>query len=295
MSVFKRTYRRYPGPITNTASRFLAVARYGAADLWSSRITVVLFVLCFVPSIISLFIIYIMNNEAVRMLFSAGHGSATPPIAMDERFFYGLIQIQCWPALVLTAWIGPKILSGDLSNDALPIILSHPISRVQYIGAKLAVLLGFLTAITVVPITLLFVFQSYISAVPWASSHIQILIGSIVGCVLWITLLAFLALALASWVKWRIVATGMVFAAIFVPAGMGTVFNVVMRTNWGNVINIPLTMSTLWRRLVGAPVAEFLARSELSTATLLVSLAAITALCIMALNARIRAREVVRG
>ncbi|MGE5112199.1 MAG: hypothetical protein ACM3JB_15150 [Acidobacteriaceae bacterium] len=295
MSVFKRTYRRYTGPITDRNKLVGVLVRYGAADLWSSRITNIVFVLCFIPALISMAIIYIMNNQAVRMLLSAGHAPSTPPIAIDERFFFGMLQGQCWPALVLIAWVGPRVISGDLANDALPIILSHPISRVEYVLAKLTILASFVSAVTIVPTTFLFAFQSYMSAVPWGITHLRILFGMIAGCILWVVLLSLLALAVASWVKWRIVATGMIFAAMFVPAGIGTVFNVVMRTNWGSAINIPLTMSTLWRRLLNVQIPAFATRFELPTTALLIALGLTMWLCVMALNARIRAREVVRG
>lgn len=294
MSVFKRTYRRYTGPL-NRQGLMRVLVRYGVADLWSSRITNILFVLCFVPALLSLAFIYIMNNDVVRMLLSGGRGPSTPPIAMDERFFFGMMQAQCWPALVLIAWVGPKVISGDLANDALPIILSHPISRVEYVLAKLTILAGFLLTVTVVPLSLLFGFQSYMSAVPWGMSHLRILFGTIAGCVLWVALLSLLALGIAAWVKWRIVATAMIFAVIFVPAAIGSVFNLVMRTNWGNAINIPLTMSTLWRRLLGVQASAFMGRNELPTITLLIALGLTMWLCVMVLNARIRAREVVRG
>jgi ABC-type transport system involved in multi-copper enzyme maturation permease subunit len=268
--------------------------RYGAADLWSSRITNVVFVLCMIPSLISMTVIYIMNNDAVRMLLSS-QGSSGPKIAMDERFFFAMLQGQCWPALVLIAWIGPKLIAGDLSNDALPIILSHPISRVEYVIAKLAVLVGFLSAVTWVPMSLLFGFQSYLSLTPWAGEHVHILVGMFVGSMIWIVLLSLLALAVASWVKWRIVATGLLFATMFVPAGVGTVFNAVMRTRWGNLINIPDMMETLWIRLLQVNMPGFYMRNALPTTALLISLAGMCVLCIGALNARIRAREVVRG
>src|SRR5512146_2019487 len=148
MSVFKRTYRRYTGPL-NRQKLMRVLVRYGVADVWSSRITNILFVLCFVPAVLSLAVIYIMNNDVVRMLLSGGHGQSGPPIAMDERFFFGMMQAQCWPALVLIAWVGPKVISGDLANDALPIILSHPMSRVEDVLAKLTILAGFLLTVTV--------------------------------------------------------------------------------------------------------------------------------------------------
>lgn len=294
MSVFKRTYQPYTGPMTGNRGRFGVLLRYGASDLWSSRITNIICLLCIIPTLISMTMIYVMNNDAVRLLLSA-QGGAAPKLAIDERFFFAALQGQVWPALVLIAWIGPKLIAGDLANDALPTILSHPISRTEYVLAKLTVLVGFLSVVTWVPMTLLFVMQSYLSQVPWASSHFHILVGVFVGSLVWIVLLSLLALAVASWVRWRIVATGMLFAAVFVPAGVGSVFNAVMRTNWGNVINIPDMMETLWIRLIQVSNSGYLLRRALPTPALLIALTAIAFVCAAALNARIRAREVVRG
>ena len=293
MSVYKRSYRPYTGPLTGTREQFIALMRYAIAEAWASRVTAVLFVLCLTPTLISLVTIYIMNNDTVRMLIS-GRGPA-PLIAMDEKFFYGVLVAQIWPTLVLTAWVGPRLISTDMSNNALAIILSHPVTRIEYVLAKMAVLAGLLSATTWIPLLTLFAFQSHLSNTPWASSHIGIAIGMFLSSWLWIILLSLMALALASWVKWRIVATGLLFGFMFVPAGVGAVFNAIMRTNWGALINVPEMMSTLWRRLIGAPVPEFLARHELPTTALLISLTVICLACGAALNARIRAREVVRG
>lgn len=293
MSVYKRSYRPYTGPLTGTREQFFALMRYAVAEAWASRVTAVLFVLCFTPALISLVTIYIMNNDTVRMLMN-GRGAA-PAIAMDEKFFYVVLVSQIWPTLALTAWVGPRLISTDMSNNALAILLSHPVTRTEYVLAKLSVLAGFLSATTWVPLLGLFAFQSHLSNTPWAASHLNIALGMFLGSWLWIILLSLMALALASWVKWRIVATGLLIAFMFVPAGVGAVFNAIMRTDWGGVINIPVIMATLWRRLIGAPAPEFMERHELPTAALLIALTAMCFLCGAALNARIRAREVVRG
>jgi len=238
MSVFKRNYRPFTGTPTSRADRFLVLMRYALADVWSSRITNVLFIVCLLPLLVGMATVYIMNNTAVRMLIAANAGAA-PIIAINEMYFFVMLQGQCWLALVLTAWIGPRLIGLDLANNALPTILSHPISRIEYVFAKLALLASFLSAVTWVPVVVLFIFQSSLSAKPWAFEHLHIAYGAFIGSAIWIVLLSLLTLAVSSWVRWRIVATGMVFAAVFVPAGMGGVFNVVMRTSWGNLLNIP--------------------------------------------------------
>jgi len=294
VSVFKRNYRPFTGTPTGSAGRFLALMRYSTADLWSSRITNFLSFFCLLPMLLSMAVIYIVNNNAVRMLLQSNFGGA-PNIPINEMFFFGMLQGQCWLVLVLTAWIGPRLMGIDLANNALPTILSHPISRLEYVLAKFSVLAAFLSAVTWIPVLLLFVFQSFLSATPWAWKHLHIAFGAFVGCAIWIILLSLLALAVSSWVRWRIVATGMIFAALFVPAGMGGVFNAVMRTEWGNLLNVPRMMFTLWHRLLGVELSKFSRVGDLPTPAMLVSLAAICAVCAMALDARIRAREVVRG
>jgi ABC-type multidrug transport system fused ATPase/permease subunit len=77
--------------------------------------------------------------------------------------------------------------------------------------------------------------------------------GIFAGAVIWIAFLSILGLALSSWVKWRVVATGIIFAAVFVPAGVGGIVSAVLRTQWGLLLNIPVMMSLLWQRLLGAP------------------------------------------
>jgi ABC-type transport system involved in multi-copper enzyme maturation permease subunit len=294
VSVFKRNYRPFTGNPTSSATRFGVLMRYSIADVWSSRITVVLFVLCLIPMLITASAIYIMNNDTVRALIAAQGGGA-PNFAINERYFFVALQMQCYLALVLTAWIGPRLVAVDLSNNALPTILSHPISRVEYVLAKFAVMAGFISAVTWAPVLLLFAMQSYLSAKPWALDHLHIASGAIIGSFIWIIVLSLLALAVSSWVRWRIVATAMVFATMLVPAGMGGVFNQVMRSDLGTLVNIPSMMFTLWHRLLHVELPRYSARGELATLPMLVALTVICALCGMALNARIRAREVVRG
>jgi ABC-type transport system involved in multi-copper enzyme maturation permease subunit len=293
--VYKRSYQPYAGPLTGTREQFVTLVRYALAAVWASRVTVVLFVLCLSPAFISLFTIYLLNNEAVRLLISGDHGGGRPLVAMDARFFFQVMSFQCWPSLTLTAWVGPRLISMDISNNGLATILSHPIERNEYILAKIAALAGLLSAVTWVPLLGLFAFQSHLSAAPWAGSHLRVAAGMFLGSWLWILLLSLMSLALASWVKWHIVATGLFFGFMFVPAGVGGVFNAVLHTDWGNLINIPFLMTSLWKHLLGTPIPPFVAEHELPLVSMLVALGAMAMVCVAALNARIRAREVVRG
>jgi ABC-type transport system involved in multi-copper enzyme maturation permease subunit len=291
MSVYKHEYRAYSGSVTPAWARILVVARYGFAEVWSSKITVGLFILFLIPPLTALFGIYLANNPLARALLVKG----SHDVQIGANFFLGVLQVQSWCALVLASWIAPRLITFDLADNALPILLSHPISRVGYILGKYMVLFGMLSIVTWVPGLLLFAYQSYSSAQPWAIGHLQIAGGLFVGAALWIALVSILGLALSSLVKWRGVATGIIFAAVFVPAGIGAIVSGVLRTKWGFLLNLPFMMSLLWQRLLGAVEGRVFARISLTNEAIVTMLLLICLLCAAILNARIRAREVVRG
>jgi ABC-type transport system involved in multi-copper enzyme maturation permease subunit len=291
MSVYKNTYRAYTGPLTPLWMRIYVLARYGFAEAWSSKITVALFTLSLLPFVVFLVGIYLANNPIAQILVLK---SVAHPLAVDASFFLNVLEIQSWIALAVTAWVAPRLISFDLADNALPILLSHPISRVGYVFGKFMAMFVSLSMVTWVPCLLLFVYQCYSSPQPWAAAHLSIAAGVFIGAVTWIAFLSILGLALSSWVKWRVVATGAIFGAVFVPAGVGAIVSAVLRTQWGYLLNLPVTMSILWQRLLGAP--EFMrSLTSLPTGAIVTVLVLGCLLCVAMLNARIRAREVVRG
>ncbi len=291
MSVYKHDYRAYTGRVTPLWTRVLVLARYGLAEIWSSKITIGLYTLSMLPSIVFLILIYLANNPVARMLIMRGNDRQS--LSISPTFFLTMLEIQCWAALVITAWIAPRLITFDLADNALPILLSHPISRFGYVLGKFAALFWSLSLVTWVPCLLLFLYQGYSSPGPWIAANLQIASGLFLGALLWIAFLSFLGLALSSWVKWRVVATGIIIAAVFVPAGIGGIVTGVLRTKWGFLLNVPVIMTQLWQRLLGA--YELFPQQAIPTVAILLFLCLVALVCVAILNARIRAREVVRG
>ncbi len=290
MSVFNHDYRPYEGRLTSLRSRPLVLARYAMNEAWSSKISVGLFVLGLLPCIVNLVIIYVADNPIARALIMRGG----PSFSIGESFFLQALETQCWFALVLAAWIAPRLVSFDLSDNALPILLSHPISRFGYLSGKFIALAVFLSYVTWIPCLILFVYQCYASPEPWAMGHLSLAAGIFAGAVIWIVLLSMVGLAVSAWVKWRVIATGAMFAVVFVPAGVGGIASAILRTKWGLLLNLPVIMSELWQRLLGAP-SIINSRLDLPTSAIVSVLIVACVLCVAVLNARIRAREVVRG
>ena len=247
--------------------------------------------LSLLPCLVELVIIYIADNPIARALIMRGGDSV---LAINERFFLNVLETQCWFALVLAAWIAPRLVSFDLGDNALPILLSHPVSRFGYVLGKFLALVLSLSYVTWIPCLVLFVYQCYASPQPWGMAHLSLGVGIFVASAIWIVLLSMVGLAVSAWVKWRVIATGAIFAVVFVPAGVGGIASAILRTKWGLLLNLPVVMSELWQRILGAP--PFMnPRMELPTFAMAMVLVVACLLCVAVLNARIRAREVVRG
>lgn len=292
MAVYKRSYTAYEGRITSPSTRVIVLARYAFAEAWSSKITVGLFIFSMLPCLTTLFGIYLANNPMAQALIGARDGGQR--IAIDASFFLKVLEVQCWLALVVTSWVAPRLITFDLADNALPILLSHPISRVGYLFGKFLALFTSLSAITWIPCLVLFVYQGYVSPQPWVSANLRIAEGMFAGAIIWIAFLALLGLALSSWVKWRVVATGVIFGAVFIPAGVGAVVSAVLRTKWGFLLNLPFMISSLWSTLLDVPSFVDSDRS-IPTPAIVFVLCMACLVCLAMLNQRIRAREVVRG
>jgi len=290
MSVFDHDYRPYEGRLTPLGTRPLVLARYALNEAWSSKIAIGLFILSLLPCVVELVVIYVADNPIARALIMRGN----PSLTIGESFFLGVLETQCWAALLLAAWIAPRLVSFDLSDNALPILLSHPISRFGYLLGKFLALAVSLSYVTWIPCLVLFVYQCYASPQPWAMAHLSLAGGIFAGAVIWIVLLSMVGLAVSSWVKWRVIATGAIFAVVFVPAGVGGIASAILRTKWGLLLNVPVVMSELWQRLLGAPTI-INSRLDLPNLAIAAVLVVTCLLCVAVLNARIRAREVVRG
>ena len=290
MSVFNHDYRPYEGRLTPLRTRPLVLARYALHEAWSSKITIGLFVLSLLPCLVELVTIYVADNPIARALIMRGG----PSLTIGESFFLKVLETQCWFALVLAAWIAPRLVSFDLGDNALPILLSHPISRFGYLLGKFLALALSLSYVTWIPVWCCLSTSAMRrrSRGRWRTCRSRC--GIFAGAVVWIVLLSMVGLAVSAWVKWRVIATGAIFAVVFVPAGVGGIASAILRTKWGLLLNVPVVMTEIWQRMLGAP--EIMnARLELPTSAMVAVLLLACLGCVAVLNARIRAREVVRG
>jgi len=296
MAVYKRRYNSYTGSLTPQWSRFFVLTRFALADLFKSRFFVLLLILCLIPLLFAAGYIFVANNKTLQLLMQA-----RPEVGnffkVENDFFIVLMIVQAEAAFLLNCWVGPVLISGDLTNGALPLFLSRPFSRPNYVLGKLAVLGLLLSAVTWVPGLLLFSLQSGLAHNGWFWSHLWMVIPIVFCSLIWILALSLLSLAVSAWVKLRIVATGVTFIIFFVPAGLGEMFNHIMGTYWGALLNFSYMFRIILERGFRDPyrLLNRMSEGEIPVPAAWCSLIFVCLLALVILNVRLRARETVRG
>ncbi|MGB9463584.1 MAG: hypothetical protein WBR10_00590 [Candidatus Acidiferrum sp.] len=294
MAVYKRRYNSYTGSLTPQWSRFFVLTRFAFADLFKSRFFVVLLILCIVPCLFFAGYIFIANNKTLQLLMQLRSADF---FAVENSYFIIIMMVQTQAAFLLNCWVGPVLVAGDLTNGALPLFLSRPFSRADYVLGKLAVLGILLSAVTWVPCLLLFSLQSGLAKDGWIWSHLWMIVPIVLCSAIWVLMLSLISLAVSAWVKLRIVATGVIFISFFIPAGLGEMFNAIMGTYWGRLLNF----SYMFRLIVARGFREragLLGRVDWNEIPVLAAWGALIFVCLLSLvilNTRLRARETVRG
>ncbi|PYT66140.1 MAG: hypothetical protein DMG39_27455 [Acidobacteria bacterium] len=294
MAVYKRRYNPYSGTLTPQWSRFFVLTRYAFAELFKSRFFVILLILSLVPILFFAGYIFVANNKTVQLLMQMRSAGL---FSVENEYFIMVMIAQTQAAFLLNCWVGPVLIAGDLTNGALPLFLSRPFSRADYVLGKLAVLGLLLSAVTWIPGLLLFSLQAGLARNGWIWSHIWMVVPIIFCSAIWILMLSLISLAVSASVKLRIVATGVIFISFFVPAGLGEMYNSIMDTYWGRLLNFTemfrLILTKGFRERTG--LLGPLSRNEIPVPAAWGVLILVCLLSLVILNARLKAREVVRG
>lgn len=285
MAVYRRSYKPYMGTLTAEWSRFLVLFRYSRKSVFRSKVQTGLFVICFFFPLACLIVIYLAHSAS----FLAKIGIPAQILSIDSKFFFRYMSVQGALAFLLTAFVGPGLVSPDLANGALPLFFCRPFSRTEYVLGKSSVLAVLLSQVTWIPGIVLFVMQASLAGASWTWSNLWIAGSLILSSLLWIAVLSLLAMALSAWVKWRIVAGALLLAVMFFGAGFGQAVNAVLRTDFGYFFNLPYLMGTVWIALFQVDIEQSISITQAWIAIFLYC-----TVCLWLLLRKVRAYEVIR-
>ena len=198
-TIYDRGYRHYEGPREGRGRRVRAIAVAGVRRVlglkrnWKTKVVPWgLLVLAFGP---------VLAFIGVRVLFAE---------AADEFFTYAqYLRIVAGLLLLFAATAGPELLCPDRRQNVLALIFTRPVTRSDYLLAKLAALLAVMGLIAIVPLVVLFLGNTLTadSAATYLGDHLDDLGKILVAGSVLTVFYSLTALAAASLTDRRAVAT----------------------------------------------------------------------------------------
>jgi ABC-2 type transport system permease protein len=147
--IHDQSYRRFDRAKRPLGSGWSVIMRAGLRSMIGRRAFVALLVFAWAPFIVRAVQIYAITN----------YPQARSILPVDARMFRTFIEQQGVFVFFVTIYAGAGLIANDLRANALQIYLSKPLRRMEYIGGKLAVLVVYLTGVTLLPALLLLLLQ----------------------------------------------------------------------------------------------------------------------------------------
>jgi ABC-2 type transport system permease protein len=249
MTVYKRGYQRYDGPMTGRWARLLVLPRYAWRNLLKKRLMVTLLIMAMFWPLGCIGFIYLSNNAELLLNFGPGFKKF---LQIDSSFFLIFMRVQAVFSILISVFAAPGLIAPDLSNSALQLYFSRPFSRAEYVFSRLMVLLGMLSLVTWIPGVLLFFMQSTLADWNWFMQNWNLGLGVFVGLLLWILLVSLIAMAGSAYVRKRLMAEAFILGIVFIlPVGT-KIFNTLFSVTWASLFNPLQVMNQIWHWLLGA-------------------------------------------
>ena len=210
-TIYDIGYRHYDGPRLGRRGAVMAVIGAGLRAVFgmgrSGRSKIIPWgavILAMLPAFVAI---------AVRVL--AGE---ILDITTYERYLWDVGALMP----IFVAAQAPELVVNDIRHRVLPLYFSRPMSRVDYVGAKLAALAIGLLAITLVPVLLLFLGRVLAASdvIGAVGDELGALPGIVGNGVLHAVVLACLGIAISSLAGRRAYAAGAVLAIFLIGGGV---------------------------------------------------------------------------
>lgn len=286
MAVYKRSYRPYGGAYTPQWSRFLILTQYAMKGIFKSRFVTGLYVISFFYPIVVIALMYLNHNLQVLSLLKVDRGYL---FEINGAFFMILMGVQGWMAFLTTAFIGPNMIAPDLANGGLPLYFCRPLSRTKYVLGRALAIFILLSLITWVPGLIVFGVETSLSGFSWGWRHINYAGGVMLGSLLWITVLAMLALALSAWVRWKLIAGSLILAVMFMMSGFAAAINGVLRTKAGHYLDPASLVAAIYAKMFDTRI-----NTDVTVPGAVIALILICSFFVYLLQKKVRAFEVVK-
>ena len=187
--IHDQSYRHYGGGKAVPGRSWLVIAWAGIKTIIRKRVFMGLLIFAWVPFVV----------RAAQMYIAANYPQAASVLGATPETFRQFLEQQDFFVFIITIYVGAGLIANDRRANALQIYLSKPLMRSEYIAGKLAVLLGFLVFITLIPAMLLLVLKVMFDGnFSFLKANLFLVPAITIAALLQVTLASFTMLALSS-------------------------------------------------------------------------------------------------
>jgi ABC-2 type transport system permease protein len=278
--IHDQSYRRYRGHREHVRSAWTVIAIAGIRQFLGRRPMIGLLFAAWVPFMVRSVAFYVSEN------FS----QAADLLGPSRDVFRAFLEQQNFFVFLLAVYVGSGLIAQDRKANALQIYLSKPLTRLDYVAGKAAILATFLLFVTWLPAMLLLIVQILLSgSFAFAGANLTLFPSITLFAFLEVLVVCCAVLALSSLTtSTRYVAVMFAGVMFFTEAVYGT-----LRMITG-------TTAVSWVSFTGslAQVGDFIfrlptLRYDTPVAVSFLVLAALVAVSISVLERRVRGVEVV--
>lgn len=153
MPIHDQSYRRYGGARENARSAWTVIALAGIRQFLSRRAMIGLLFFAWVPFVV----------RSVQFYVSENFAQTADLLGPTKALFREFLEQQNFFVFVIAVYVGSGLIAQDRKANALQIYLSKPLTRLDYVAGKAAILAMFLIFVTWVPAMMLLVVQILLS------------------------------------------------------------------------------------------------------------------------------------
>ena len=278
MPIHDQGYRRYSGARARAGHAWLVIAQAGVRTLLARRAFLGLLLLSWVPFLVRAVQIYAATNLPQAQF-----------LAPDARMFRSFLEQQEVFLFFITVYAGTGLIANDRRANALQIYLSKPLTRVEYVFGKFAVLLVLLLLVTWVPAVLLLVIQVvFAGSFTFFVQHLFLLPAITIFSLIQVSAVGLAMLALSSLSKSSRYVGVLYAGLIFFSQAIYGIVRAITRDSTLAWLSVPLDLQQ-----IGDAVFRLEPRFHMPTWSAFLVIALLIALSIAVLERRVRGIEVV--
>src|SRR5215831_3782221 len=278
MPIHDQGYRHFGGTREPRGRGWLVIASAGLRSAIAKRPVMGLLLVAWIP----------FAYQAVKFYLTTTFGQLQI-LATNAQTFREFLEHQETFIFFLTIYIGTGLIANDKRANALQIYLSKPVTRLEYVAGKAAILAAFLLSVTWLPAVLLLAVQAMFAGnLTFVRANAFLLPAITVYSFVQVMLATSTMLALSSASKSArfvgIMYAGVVF---FTDAVFGTL-KYLMNSSYASLVSPTQSLAQLGDVIFRVPP-----RNDTPTFLTLLVVVGIVAVCALVLERRIRDVEVV--